>query len=105
MPAATLEKEKVVSPVKRFQMPVPPSRIVAWKHADNSGEEATAIVTKIGGDTIDCVVLSGPNMLYKTGCKHRDDPALKKRTEPNPGGVFELTRADRWLLSQIGDND
>lgn len=92
-------QEKIAT--ARYVMPVPRGCIVAWRAGDQVGDSQPAIVTKITRDTIDVLVFSASSS-YRAyeGCRHRTDPSLIGRTEPNPGGIFELTPLETMVVTR-----
>lgn len=100
MPAAAIGKDKDAPVIpKPWKMPKPQIPLVVWKNADYSGNPCTALVLAVYNDTLDVMVFSnGISLpLPKTGCRHKDDPTLASRTEPNPGGIFELCGVEQKI--------
>lgn len=104
MPAVATKANPVVPDV-RWTMPVPKSLAVRWYFGDRSGQPCTAIVTRIYRDTLDVMIFPEGDMMPspKLGCRHVDDPTLKGRTVPNPGGLFELTQLEQDINRLIRD--
>lgn len=102
MPALSEKVQQRAVAAAAYVMPKPRSGIVVWHFADRSGDMASAIVTKVTRETIDVAVFAeGGGLMTRTGVRHIDDPRLKTMTEPNPGGVFELTEFERVVNSLL----
>lgn len=98
MPEVALKQKEVQRKLEaeRWKMPEPMSGMVAWRAQLGQGDTSPGLIVRRTRDTIDVMVFhAAGNFRWYEGARHVTDPSLKGRTEPNPGGVFELTEFEQ----------
>lgn len=88
-----------------WTMPRPMYPMVLWRHHQPGTRlqmaECPAIVTRIYESMLDLMIFPSQTHLPqpKSGVKFHTDPSLQKMSEPNSGGVWDFTEAEKELIS------